>query len=76
MDTWSEGIAMPLGALLMSCMIGWQIKPKALYDEIDSGYGGNIHGFWSFCIKFICPIVMFFVLLVQISSFFNLGWFA
>lgn len=76
MDTWSEGIAMPLGALLMSCMIGWQIKPKALFDEIDTGYKGKIHGFWSFCIKFVCPIVMFFVLLVQISTFFNLGWFA
>ena len=76
MDTWSEGIAMPLGAMLMSIMIGWQIKPKALYDEIGSGYKGKALGFWSFCIKFVCPIVMFFVLLVQISSFFNLGWFA
>ena len=75
MDTWSEGIAMPLGAMLMSIMIGWQIKPKALYDEIGSGYKGKALGFWSFCIKFICPIVMFFVLLVQVSSFFGLGWF-
>ena len=75
MDTWSEGIAMPLGAMLMSIMIGWQIKPKALYDEIGSGYKGKALGFWSFCIKFICPIVMFFVLLVQVSGFFGLGWF-
>lgn len=75
MDTWSEGIAMPLGALLMSIMIGWEIKPKSLYDEIDSGYNGKIHGFYSFCIKYICPIAMFFILLVQVSSFFGFGWF-
>ena len=75
MDTWSEGIAMPLGAMLMSIMIGWQIKPKALFDEIDSGYNGKIHGFYSFCIKIVCPLVMLFILLVQISTFFGLGWF-
>lgn len=75
MDVWSEGIAMPLGALFMSIMIGWEIKPKSLYDEIDSGYNGKIHGFYSFCIKYICPIAMFFILLVQVSTFFGFGWF-
>ncbi len=75
MDTWSEGVAMPLGALLMSIMIGWEIKPKSLYDEIDSGYNGKIHGFYSFCIKYVCPIAMFFILLVQLSTFFGFGWF-
>ena len=75
MDMIAEGIAMPLGAMLMSIMIGWEIKPKALYGEIDSGYSGNIHGFYSFCIKIVCPIVMAFILLVQISDFFGLGLF-
>ena len=40
MDMISEGIAMPLGAMLMSIMVGWEIKPKSLYGEIDSGYNG------------------------------------
>lgn len=75
MDTWSEGVAMPLGALLMSIMIGWEIKPSSLFDEIDSGYNGKIHGFYSFCIKYVCPIAMFFILLVQLSTFFGFGWF-
>ena len=26
-----------LGALLMSIMVGWEIKPKTLLDEIQSG---------------------------------------
>ena len=75
MDTWTEGVAMPLGAQLMSVMIGWEIKPKSLYDEIDSGYKGKIHGFYSFCIKYVCPIAMVFILLVQLSTFFGFGWF-
>ena len=75
MDTWSEGVAMPLGALLMSIMIGWEIKPKSLYDEIDSGYNGKIHGFYSFCIKYVSPFAMVLILLVQLSTFFGFGWF-
>ena len=75
MDMISEGIAMPLGAMLMSIMVGWEIKPKSLYGEIDSGYNGNIHGFYTFCIKYLCPVIMFFILLVQISTYFGLGWF-
>ena len=68
MDMISEGIAMPLGAMLMSIMVGWEIKPKSLYGEIDSGYNGHIHGFYTFCIKYLCPVIMFFILLVQILS--------
>ena len=75
MDMLSEGIAMPLGAMLMSIMVGWEIKPKSLYGEIDSGYNGHIHGYYTFCIKYLCPVIMFFILLVQISTYFGLGWF-
>ena len=75
MDVWSEGIAMPLGALIMALMIGWELKPKFFEDEIKQGSDGKVIGFWGLCMKFIVPIVMVFVLLVQISSFFDLGWF-
>jgi len=60
---------------MFSIMVGWEIKPKSLYGEIDSGYNGHIHGFYTFCIKYLCPVIMFFILLVQISTFFGLGWF-
>ena len=75
MDVWSEGIAMPLGAMLMSLMIGWEIKPKSLFDEIDTGYNGKIHGFYTLCIKYVCPIVMLFILISSVSDFFGLGLF-
>ena len=75
MDVWSEGIMMPLGAMLMSVMIGWELKPKFFHDEINSGYNGKIHAFWGFCLKFVCPVVMFFILLAQVDGFFGFGWF-
>ena len=73
MDMMSEGIAMPLGALLMSIMVGWEIKPKTLLDEIHSGASGKIDGFFAFCIKFIVPLGMVLILLGQINDFFGLG---
>ena len=75
MDMMSEGIAMPLGALLMSIMVGWEIKPQTLLDEIHSGASGKIDGFFAFCIKFIVPLGMVLILLGQINDFFGLGIF-
>lgn len=75
MDVWSEGIMMPLGALFCSLMVGWEIKPKSLYGEIDSGYNGHIHGFYSFCIKFVAPVIMVLILINQLNDFFGLGLF-
>ncbi|MCQ2547435.1 MAG: sodium-dependent transporter [Clostridia bacterium] len=72
-DCLSEGIMMPLGACLMAVLIGWVIKPKSVLGEIGAGDKYNL--FYKISIKFICPVVMFFVLLGQISSFFGLGWF-
>ena len=75
MDMMSEVIAMPLGALLMSIMVGWEIKPQTLLDEIHSGDSGKIDGFFAFCIKFIVPLGMVLILLGQINDFFGLGIF-
>ena len=75
MDTLSEGIAMPLGALLMSLMVGWEIKPKTLLDEIHQGSTAKIDGFFNFCMKFIVPLGMLLILVGQIDTFFHLGIF-
>lgn len=74
MDCWSEGIAMPLGAMLMALMIGWEIKPKGTLDEIHMGISENHHKldcFYTICIKFIVPIAMAFILAGQMISFFK-----
>ncbi|MBQ6318058.1 MAG: hypothetical protein IJI13_11130, partial [Oscillospiraceae bacterium] len=72
MDCWSEGIAMPLGAMLMALMIGWEMSPDLVLDEV--AHGDPSQGFKSFfriCVKFVVPIVMAFVLAGQMIDFFG-----
>ena len=72
MDCWSEGIAMPLGAMLMALMIGWEKSPELVLDEV--AHGDPSQGFKSFyrvCVKFVVPIVMAFVLAGQMIDFFG-----
>ena len=75
MDFLSEGLAMPLGALLMSLMVGWEIKPKTLLEEIHQGGGTKIDSFFTFCIRFIAPLGMILILLGQLNDFLGLGIF-
>lgn len=69
MDCWSEGIAMPLGALLMAIMIGWELKPDFILGEVGGGQK-RFSLFYSICIKFIVPLAMMLVFAGQIKSFF------
>ena len=75
MDCLSEGIAMPLGALLMSIMIGWEIKPKTILEEVHIGGTKKLDAFFSVCIKFLAPLGMLLILAGQLNDFFALGWF-
>ena len=70
MDFFSEGVAMPLGAMLMALMIGWELKPRFTLDEMHkSAKPGFFDKFFSFAIKFVCPIVMAFVFAGQLIDF-------
>ncbi len=76
MDSVSEGIAMPLGALLMSIWLGWFVGPKVIRDEVDlEGHkmNGSLYAFFNFCIKFIAPLGMAFILYGQIVQFFTVS---
>ena len=75
MDMMSEGIAMPLGALLMTIMVGYEIKPKLVLDEVRIGSKANITSFYTVCVKSITIIGLILVLLGQVDSFFGLGLF-
>lgn len=75
-DLISEGILMPLGALIMSIVFGW-IKPGYTDDEITLDRGGfRMKKYFHFCIKFIVPLVMVLVLLGQLDTFFKLNLFS
>ena len=70
-DMLSEGIMMPLGALLMSLMIGWEIGPEVVKDECEqSGHAMSGYGFFKICVKFITPLCMILILYGQIKEFF------
>lgn len=76
-DMISEGVFMPLGAILMSLIIGWGLKTKVIKDEVEASPGVQMvaYKFWDICFKFIVPIGMVFVLLGQLDDFFGLGIF-
>ncbi len=70
-DSLSEGIMMPLGALLMCLCIGYEIGPKVVDDEAClEGQRFKSKGFFNICVKFITPIAMLLVLYGQIEAFF------
>ncbi len=70
-DMLSEGIMMPLGALLMSLMIGWEVGPEMVKAECEqSGHAMSGYGFFKVCVKFITPLCMILILYGQIKEFF------
>ena len=76
-DMISEGILMPLGALLMCICIGYELKPQFVDDECClEGNSFKSKTFFNICVKTITPILMVFILLGQIDQFFSLGWFS
>ena len=72
MDCLSEGLAMPLGALLMSVMLGWEIGTNKILEEVHIGSSAKwIDKFLTFCLMFVVPIAMAFILGGQIGDYFS-----
>ena len=71
-DMLSEGILMPLGAMIMAFAIGWIWKIDMVVEECEqSGHKFWGKGFFNICYKFVTPIGMAFVLFAQITDFFG-----
>ena len=70
-DCIAEGILMPLGALLMSIMYGWELGPEVVHAEATrEGQKFGAYGWVRICIKYITPLAMLLVLYGQIKEFF------
>lgn len=72
MDFISEGLAMPLGALLMSILVGYIIGPKVVRDEVcQQGHTFNkgVYLFFIFCIRVAAPLGMLMILVGQVGDF-------
>ena len=71
-DMIAEGILMPLGALIMSILIGWVWKTTVVKEECElSGQPFKGYKYFDFCFKFVGPVAMAFVLVCQIIDFFG-----
>jgi NSS family neurotransmitter:Na+ symporter len=71
-DMISEGVLMPLGALVMSVLIGWVWKPKLIKEECElTGVKFWGYKYFEVCFKFVVPVVMAIVLYAQILDFFG-----
>ena len=70
-DVLSEGILMPLGALIMTVLIGWVYKTKFVREECEvSGHRYRAPRFYELCFRIITPIGVTIVLIGQIMDFF------
>ena len=72
-DMISEGVFMPLGGLLMTLMIGWEIGPEMVKDECEAteGHKMSSYPFFKVCCKYITPLCMLLILYGQLKSFFG-----
>ena len=71
-DMLSEGIMMPVGALLMSLMIGWETGPEVVKEECEQqGNTLPTYGFFKVCVKIITPLCMLLILYGQVAGFFG-----
>lgn len=76
MDLWSEGIMMPLGVMLMSFCIVYEIKISTVKNEIEQeGNKFTTEKFFTFCLKFIIPLAMILIIAGMLDGIFGLGIF-
>ena len=69
-DLAAEGVLMPLGGFFMAIMLGWT-RAHYLDDEILDGSNYRTKNFVYVCMKYIAPVFMFFIIIVQLNSFFG-----
>ena len=73
-DMVAEGILMPLGALVMTILIGWVLKPEVVQLECEqSGLKYRAAGYFKLCFKFIVHVLLAFILFCQLTDFFGLN---
>ena len=70
-DAISEGIMMPLGALLMTFMVAYEIGTDVVKNEIEQcGNKFTAFKFYNVCVRYVAPLGLLLVLYGQIKQFF------
>ena len=71
-DCISEGIMMPIGALLTCMVVGWEVGPNLVKEEVEqNGNKFKTFGYFKFCVRIIAPLGLLMVLYGQLTSFFG-----
>ena len=53
-------------------MVGWVMKPDAIRAEVETaGNRFRAYPFYRFCVRFVTPLIMLFILWGQLKDFFN-----
>ncbi|MBR2329453.1 MAG: sodium-dependent transporter, partial [Clostridia bacterium] len=69
-DFLAEGVLMPLGAMIMSILIGWVFGTKMVAEECEAcGKPFKAYKYFDVCFKYIVPVIMAIVLYAQVTSF-------
>ena len=69
-DFIAEGVLMPLGAMIMSILIGWVFGTKMVAEECEaSGKPFKAYKYFDICFKYVVPVIMAIVLYAQVTSF-------
>ena len=70
-DAISEGVMMPLGALLMTFMVAYEIGTDVVKNEIEQcGNKFTAFKFYNICVRYVAPLGLLLVLYGQIKQFF------
>ena len=69
-DFLAEGVLMPIGAMVMSILIGWVFGTKLVSEECEaSGKPFKAFKYFDICFKYVVPVIMVIVLYAQVTSF-------
>lgn len=73
-DLFAEGFMMPLGCLFMVIILGW-LHTDYIDDEVEMGSSYKSKTYVKFCLKWVAPVFLVFILIGQMNSFFGLKLF-
>lgn len=73
LDFFSEGLLMPVGGLLTCLMLGWELKPDWVRQEVEQqGMKMRTYRLYAVCVRYITPLIMLFILWGQLKDFLGL----
>lgn len=70
-DFLSNSVVMPIVAILTCLFIGFVVGVKFIADEVESSGPFKIKRFYSFMVKWVCPILLLLILVTGVASTFG-----